>query len=128
MILLDTCVLVDYDQYRFDTQDVYGASILSRAELEFGAHSAVDPSEFNRRMHRLEYFDRMFNWLDFDLECSRAYGFVAANASVRGARMRSKDALIAAQARRHGAAVMTTNLADFAPFAHLIEVVQPTSS
>jgi predicted nucleic acid-binding protein len=59
------------------------------------------------------------------LESTRSYGFIAARARATGAKVRSKHALIAAQAHRHGAAVMTANLDDDAPFAHLVQIVAP---
>lgn len=40
MIILDTCVLIDYGRYVFDAEESYGASILSRTELEFGVQRA----------------------------------------------------------------------------------------
>jgi predicted nucleic acid-binding protein len=33
--------------------------------------------------------------------------------------------MIAAHAHRYGAAVMTSNTADFAPFAHMVKVLAP---
>lgn len=70
--------------------------------------------------------DERFDWLPMDKESTRSYGVVAAGATATGARIRGKDALIAGQAHRHGAAVMTLNTEDFAPFSRLITVVAPT--
>ena len=125
MIVLDTNVLVDLDRYVLDVDGAYGASLLSRAELEFGINAARDATTAAQRVRHLARLDDRFEWIEFDLECTRSYGFVAARANAKGAKVRGKDALIAAQAHRHGAAVMTANLDDFAPFAHLVQVVPP---
>lgn len=125
MILLDTNVLVDLHRYALDPAERYAASILSRAELEFGVLAARDPQVAADRLRWLNDLDERFDWLDFDVAASRSYGVVAAGARATGARIRGKDALIAAQAHRHGAAVMTANLADFAPFDHLVRVLAP---
>ncbi|MCC2335110.1 PIN domain-containing protein [Cellulomonas wangsupingiae] len=125
MILLDTNVLVDLHLYALDPAEQYAVSILSRAELEFGvraARSAVDTAARTRRLNEL---DELFDWLPFDVECTRSYGIVASTARASGARVRGKDALIAAQAHRHGAAVLTENVADFQPFDHVVQVVAP---
>jgi len=126
MILLDTCVLIDLPRYAFDPTETYGASILSRAELEFGIHAAPTPEAAADRTRWLGELDSRFAWIDFDLACTRSYGVVAAGARATGARVRGKDALIAAQAHRHGAAVMTANVDDFRPFDHLVHILAPT--
>jgi predicted nucleic acid-binding protein len=126
MILLDTNVLIDLDLYRFDPSESYGASILSRAELEFGVQAAPSAKSAAVRAHRLVELDDRFSWIEFDLACTRSYGIIAAGARATGARVRSKDALIAAQAHRHGAGVMTANLDDFVPFDHLVPIHGPT--
>jgi predicted nucleic acid-binding protein len=125
VILLDTNVLIDLDLYEFDPAEAYGASILSRAELEFGVRLAATPRDTAARTQRLNGLDEKFAWVQFDVESTRSYGIVAADAKASGARVRSKDALIAAQAHRHGAAVMTANTDDFRSFDHLVEVIAP---
>jgi predicted nucleic acid-binding protein len=125
MILLDTNVLIDLERYDFDTDESFGASILSRAELEFGVQVAPSAESMAVRARRLAELDDRFHWLEFDLASTRSYGIIAAGARATGARVRSKDALIVAQAHRHGAAVMTANLDDFRPFDHLVRVLPP---
>ncbi|GIG36775.1 PIN domain-containing protein [Cellulomonas pakistanensis] len=126
MILLDTDVLVDLHRYALDSAERYAASILSRAELEFGVLAARDPQAAAHRLRWLNDLDDRFDWLEFDVASSRSYGIVASGARATGAKVRGKDALIAAQAHRHGAAVMTANLADFRPFDHLVRVLAPS--
>lgn len=125
MILLDTNILIDLDLYVFDPFEEYGASILSRAELEFGIQAARNPHDAGERTRRINSLDQRFAWVELDIESTRSYGIVAAGARATGAKVRSKDALIAAQAHRHGAAVMTANIDDFKPFDHLVEVIAP---
>jgi hypothetical protein len=69
--------------------------------------------------------DVVFDWLPFDVECTRSYGLLASTARATGTKVRGKDALIAAQAHRYGAAVVTANVADFRPFDHHVEVLAP---
>ena len=126
MILLDTNMLIDLDRYRFDATETYGASILSRAELEFGIQVAPSAESMAVRARRLAELDDRFHWIEFDIASTRSYGIIAAGARATGARVRSKDALIVAQAHRHGAAVMTANLNDFRPFDHLVRVLAPS--
>ena len=125
MIVLDTNVLVDLHLYALDPVEQYAASILSRAELEFGVRAARTAADTAARTRRLNELDEIFEWLPFDLECTRSYGVVASTARASGAKVRGKDALIAAQAHRHGAAVMTRNVADFQPLDPLVQVVVP---
>ncbi|WP_136517812.1 PIN domain-containing protein [Cellulomonas telluris] len=125
MIILDTNVLIDLDRCALDPDELYAASILSRAELEFGVRAARSAGDTAARTRRLNDLDRYFDWLPLDIESTRSYGLVAGSARATGAKVRSKDALIAAQAHRHGAAVMTANLGDFRPFDHLVEIVAP---
>lgn len=125
MILLDTNVLIDLQRYRLDPDESYAASILSRAELEFGVTVADSIEDAAVRRRRLNELDDVFDWLLFDLQSSRSYGAIAAAATVTGSRIRGKDALIAAQAHRHGAAVMTSNTTDFEPFAHVVRILRP---
>jgi predicted nucleic acid-binding protein len=124
--LLDTCILVDFDKYHLDSNWDYQVSILSRAELEFGLRRASSPRELAFRTKRLAEYDAQYEWVIFDEKSSRAYGEIAAGASATGAKIRGKDALIAAQAYQIGAAVMTENVADFKPFEKYIQILSPT--
>jgi predicted nucleic acid-binding protein len=126
LVLLDTNILVDFEDYLLDPANTYMVSILSRAELELGIRKASSPTLLAYRTQRLSDFDNHFEWLVFDEGASRAYGEIAAGASVSGAKIRGKDALIAAQAYQNGAAVMTENIGDFKPFEKYIEILPPT--
>ncbi|SDS39507.1 PIN domain-containing protein [Jiangella sp. DSM 45060] len=87
--------------------------------------TARHPRDAAERTRRLNELDQRFDWVGFDIESTRSLGMVAAGARATGAKIRSKDALIAAQAHRHGAAVMTANTDDFRPFDHDVEIVAP---
>jgi predicted nucleic acid-binding protein len=126
VIILDTNVLIGLQRYEYDRNEAFGASILSRAELEFGVRAAKTPSQTAERTRRLNDLDLRFDWIEFDIESTRSYGALAAAARATGAKVRGKDAMIAAQAHRHGAAVMTANVDDFKPFQHLVEIVAPS--
>jgi predicted nucleic acid-binding protein len=126
VILLDTNVLIDLDRCVLDPAETFGASILSRAELEFGVRAAQTPEATAERVRRLNWLDEHFDWLPFDVASSRSYGVIAAQAKASGARVRGKDALIAAQAHRFGAALVTSNIDDFRPFEHLVRILAPT--
>ncbi|WP_307868105.1 PIN domain-containing protein [Cellulosimicrobium cellulans] len=127
IVLLHTNVLVGLARHALDPQASYGASIFSRAELELGIRAARSSTQAAERRRHLNDLDDRFDWIDFDLDCTRSYGLLAAHAEgrVTGARVRGKDALIAAQAHRHGAAVMTANLDAFRPFDELVQVLSP---
>ena len=126
MILLDTCVLIDLKAYLLSPSELYVASMLSRAELAFGVVEAPTTALRQKRRTRLANLDEWLDWLPFDRAASDGYGTVGGASGLSGARSRSKDALIAGQAYALGAAVMTANLADFAPFEQYITVVAPT--
>ncbi|MFD0773017.1 hypothetical protein ACFQZ2_03670 [Streptomonospora algeriensis] len=57
MILLDTNILIDIDEYVLDPDEVYAASILSRSELEFGTRAAESPHDAALRTRRLNDLD-----------------------------------------------------------------------
>lgn len=124
--LLDTNILIDRHRYTFDPSEEYGASILSCAELELGIAVAKDPETRNRRVRHLVALDEVFDWVPFDISCTTCYGVITAGARPPGGgKIRGKDAMIAAQAHRFGADVLTANVRDFACFAHLITVIAP---
>lgn len=130
MILLDSNVLIDIQHYTLDPGEQYGASLLSRAELERGILRAKSRAQEALRREKLTQFDHTIVWLEFDLAATTAYGRVAEHArskGVTGAKLRGRDVLIAAQAYRYGTPVLTENLPDFRIFEPLISVRAPTS-
>ena len=120
MILLDTSVLITNPLTGIDSQQEYAASILSRAELEFGiAVAQASQADFRRR--RLQDLDRLFAWLPFTAATTRAYGILArAMHSQAPAQARRIDTYIAAHALELGVPFMTANPKDFQRVSHLI--------
>lgn len=53
MIILDTSVLVDFSRFYWDTNESYGALMISRAELELGVRAAPKAVEAANRIRRL---------------------------------------------------------------------------
>jgi len=122
MIILDTSVLID-DLRNLPEDQEYAASILSRAELEFGVAIAKDAQRDERRQ-RLAQLDDLFDWLPFSTATTRAYGILAHATHVHApAQARRIDTYIAAHALELGVPLMTANTADFAHVQHLITVL-----
>jgi predicted nucleic acid-binding protein len=128
MILFDTSVLIERENLDLDPTQAYGASIFSRAELEFGAAKATG-GKAERRRARLAKLDEEFEWLPFDEGTTRAYGAVAAAVHKHApAQARRTDTYIAAQAYQYGVKLMTLNPADFQHVRSMIEVILPPGS
>lgn len=127
MILLDTNVLIDLPDDGFLGDEALGASILSRAELEFGIRAARNDTIALARTQYLAALDRLIDWLPFDADASRAYGFLAAAMHRNGAKgqARKTDTFIAAQAYAARVPLVTRNIADFAPISSLIHILDP---
>jgi len=95
----------------------------SRAELEFGVHSARDGATHQKRQAKLALLDDRVRWLEFDRAASAGYGALAARTSLTGARLRGQDALIAGPAYSLGASAAHREHGRFAPFATLLVVL-----
>ncbi|MDR3202849.1 MAG: hypothetical protein LBT54_06950 [Bifidobacteriaceae bacterium] len=121
MILLDTNVLISGS---FPPVGEMGASILSRAELEFGIRAARDGATAAARTRRLANLDRVLEWAPLDRAASRAYGLLAAEIHRRApAKARRTDTFIAAQAYALGVPLMTANTEDFELMAHMVDII-----
>lgn len=85
------------------------------AELAVGPLTARDPAERARRQEHLQFAERSFDPLPFDIAAARAFGAVAAamRRGGRKARARSFDAMIAAVAVANGLPLYTANPVDF---------------
>ncbi|MGW9632195.1 PIN domain-containing protein [Agromyces sp. NPDC055520] len=126
MILLDTNALIDLPRDELLT-DMLGASILSRAKLEFGIRIARTDAIALARAEYLAALDKLVDWIPFDDAASRAYGYLAAAMHRDGAtgRARKTDTFIAAQAHALGVPLLTRNVDDFARVAHLVQIIDP---
>ena len=127
MILLDTNTLIDLPGDGVLGDETLGASILSRAELEFGIRIARTDTIAYARSEYLATLDGLIDWLPFDLGATRAYGFLAASMHRDGAKVRARktDTFIAAQAYHLGVPLVTRNVDDFARIAHLVRMIDP---
>ena len=123
MILLDTSVLIDNPLNWINAEQEYAASILSRAELEFGV-AIAQSDRTDLRRHRLADYDRLFAWLPFTEATTRAYGILARAIHPKApAQARRIDTYIAAHALELGIPLMTANAKDLRHIAHLISVI-----
>ena len=122
MILLDTSVLIADPALALAAEQDYGASILSRAELEFGV-AVASGARAERRRRRLHELDQLFDWLPFTPSTTRAYGILArAMHPGAPAQARRIDTYIAAHALDLGIPLLTANPHDVERIASLIEV------
>jgi hypothetical protein len=100
------------------------------AELAVGPLTARDPAERARRQEHLQFAERSFDPLPFDIAAARAFGAVAAamRRGGRKARARSFDAMIAAVAVANGLPLYTANPVDFegVDSMSVVEVALPT--
>lgn len=131
-VLLDTCVLSELRRPKcnpgvrravesFDDENIF-VSVISIGEIAKGI--ALLRENENKRalrlwLHFLErtYIDRI---LPIDLDTSRIWGEITANAQNAGFQLPVSDGLIAATARRHALQVMTRNSGDFEPTGVLV--------
>ena len=123
MILLDTGVLIANPLLSLDADEQYGASVLSRAELEFGV-TVSDGAVAAGRRRRLQELDELFDWLVFTAATSRAYGILAkALHADSPAQARRIDTYIAAHALELGVPLLTTNPRDFGRIGSLVDIL-----
>ena len=123
MILLDTSVLIADPLTGLDPQEDYAASILSRAELEFGV-AIADGARAMARRRRLDELDQIYEWLPVTPATTRACGILAkamhAHAPAQARRM---DTYIAAHALEWGVPLMTANPKDLHLIAYLVTII-----
>ncbi len=124
MIILDTSVLIASGLAGLPSDQEYGASILSRAELEFGA-SIAHGDQADQRRRRLVALDQVFAWLPFTESTTRAYGILSRAVHPHApAQARRVDTYIAAHALELGVPILTANAADLRWVAHLVTVLE----
>jgi predicted nucleic acid-binding protein len=106
--------------------DALAISALTLAELSSGPFAAKSPTEKARRQDHLQRIEAKLECLEFDSECSRAFGPVYSavreiGRKARGARV--LDLMIAATALAHGLPLYTLNARDLHGLDDLIEIV-----
>ena len=123
--LLDTSVLISPARSAILPAQT-SISMLSLAELAAGPHATTDAAERGRRQERLQTIEAMFDPLQFDAACARAYGRIYAAVSQSGRKARGRravDLLIAATAVAHALPLYTMNAADLRGLEPVLEVV-----
>jgi len=96
-------------------EDNLFVSVLSIGEIAKGIRLLTESHKKRALQTWLETFERFYGdrLLPIDLETSRIWGELTADARKRGKTVPASDGLIAATARRHGLHIMTRNTADF---------------
>lgn len=135
MILLDTCVLSEVARPRPDAHvlrwfdaapgtDLY-VSVLTLGEIANGCARLADGARRRRLETWLVGLKRDFGSrvLPIDTDIAEPWGRLAAAAQKRGRTLGTVDGLIAATALRHGLAVATRNVGDFATTG--VDVINP---
>lgn len=122
MIFLDTNVIVDLLRdrkpkltERYIAEQVAGASLVIStvvlAELRFGARNSERVAQ---NLRALDIFlEDGIRIIPFDEAAAEEAGVIRAELSRAGTLIGPYDILIAAQARRHGAALVTANIREF---------------
>lgn len=99
------------------TNDVLLLSSIVAFELWYGVGKS-QRKESNAQ--RLEvFFAGPFEWADFDEDDARDAGMVRAELEARGTPIGAYDVLLAGQARRRGATLVTSNAKEFDRVRHL---------
>ena len=119
IFLLDTniCIYIIKERpisvkQRFQTVNTpdMGISIVTLAELEYGAAKSQNPS---RNRETLKTFCAPFEIVSLNPEDARIFGNIRADLEKRGQPIGSYDLLIAAQALNRGLTLVTNNIKEF---------------
>lgn len=124
--ILDTCVLIS-DEPPLPSDAQLAISVVSLAELHFGALVAKSDLERGRRLHRLSVIEHSFEAIPVTDEIARFHGTLSAQvkSSGRQPRARTMDLFIAATAVAVGAQLLTYNLTDFEGLEPFLQVARP---
>jgi tRNA(fMet)-specific endonuclease VapC len=98
------------ERLRDHTPDDLGLTIITVAELWFGAHKSARPAVARREM---DAFLEPFEVLPFDHEAADAYARVRFELERTGRPIGERDLLIASIALARGLTVVTHNLSEF---------------
>lgn len=126
MILLDSSVLIAYDDLELPPDDVVSSAVV-RAELEFGVAVARSAEAHAQRQGRLTRLVRSgLQWLPFTESTATFHAELmhAVHPEAPG-KARSRDLMIAATAYELGARLATLNPADFRHVDSKLEIVVP---
>ena len=125
-LILDTNVLID-GLVPTGRGDEAAISMATLAELRFGVLIARTPESRAARMRVLSSAESALAALPVDDAVASSYALLATKtvAAGRQPRARAFDLLIAATAHAHGAALITSNVGDFAGLEGVLEVREP---
>jgi tRNA(fMet)-specific endonuclease VapC len=106
------------------------STTVTLAELSLGPLVARDPSERARRQAHLQFAERSFDPLPFDVAAAQAFASVASAMRTAGRKVaaRSFDAMIAAIAIANGLPLFTANPNDFVGIDGLTVAAVATAS
>lgn len=126
MILLDTSVLIAFDELDVPDDD-YVSSAVVLAELEFGVAVAKDVVAHTKRRARLARLrSTNLQWLPFTASTATFNAeLMSAVHPHAPAKARARDLMIAATAYELGASLATLNPSDFAQIDSLVHVIEP---
>lgn len=125
--ILDTSALIASWIPPDDTE--FAISVVSLAELHFGALKAAGTPAQASRLRRLGEVERAFDPIPVDSRVARAYAECAQAVLLAGRSPRPRvfDLVIAATAMIESAKLYTFNHEDFRGLEGLVEVVSPTT-
>lgn len=123
-ILLDTSVIIDYEDVRGHLSGEAAISAITFAELAAGVNRVDDPAERIRRQMRLRWCEAL-DPIPFDIEAAHIYGSLAVlvEAMDRKPRKRVADLQIAATAVANNLPLYTRNPDDFKGLGAFLNVV-----
>jgi predicted nucleic acid-binding protein len=126
-ILLDTSVVIDFQDVADQLSGEAAISAITLAELGAGVHATKDPVEQARRQFRLRWVEATLEPLPLDADAARVYGSLALLVEGMGRKPRKRlaDLLIASTAVANGLPLYTRNPDDFkglGPFLNIVAV------
>lgn len=124
--LLDTCVLIDFDEIPDHQLPVVPkVSTVTLAELGLGVASAPDATVRLLRTERLQEFESSFDALPFTADAARRFTLMASLITVSGRspKPRKFDLMIGAIASIHSLPLYTRNPKDFFGLEQVLTVV-----
>ena len=131
-LIIDTNVFVQWERSghaidfaRWQNYGEAAVSVITASELLVGVHLADTEARRQRRSAFVEAILAQIPLLDFTSAVARTHAELFATLTARGQMIGAHDLIIAATAKHHTSAVLTTNASDFSRVPDL-EVVELT--
>ncbi len=119
-LIIDTNVFVHWERgghkIDFSPWNDHGdaaMSVMTASELLVGVHRADSEARRQKRSAFVESILAQIPILDFTREIARVHAELFADLASRGEMIGAHDLIIAATAKHHASAVLTTNVTDF---------------